>query len=82
MKDSSASFRVASSSFESAFSNQFPDGGAFLPQLVSAPETGNATMASQRAAGGALVILGIFACGAVAVWAGNKFVKQLRGATA
>lgn len=69
-------------SFADAFANQFPGGGAFRPQLVSAPESGGATLASQRAAAGALAVLGIFACGAVAVWAGNKYVRQMKGATA
>ncbi len=69
-------------SFADAFATQFPSGGTFLPQVVSSPESGGASVASQRAAAGALVVLGIFACGAVAVWAGNKFVKQMRGQTA
>ena len=69
-------------SFSDAYAAQFPSGGAFLPQVVSAPETGGATVASQRAAGGALLVLGIFGCGALAVWAGKKFVEQTRGRTA
>lgn len=69
-------------SFADAFATQFPSGGGFLPRVVSAPESGGATAVSQRAAGGALVVLGIFACGVVAVWAGNKFVRQMRGQTA
>jgi hypothetical protein len=36
-------------------------------------------LASQFPNGG---VLGIFACGAVAFWAGNKYVKQMKGATA
>lgn len=50
-----------------------------LPQVVSAPEEGDAQVVSQRAAAGVLVALGIFACGAVAMWAGNKFVRQMKG---
>ncbi len=64
--------------FADAFANQFPGGDTLLPQVVRAPEQGSATIASQRAAGGALLVLGIFACGAVAVWAGKKFVEQTR----
>lgn len=69
-------------SFADAFADQFPGGGAFLPQVVSSPESGSATIASHRAAAGALVVLGIFACVSVSVWAGNKFVRQMRGETA
>jgi hypothetical protein len=68
--------------FTDAFAAQFPGGDALLPQVVSAPEQGSATVASQRAAGGALLVLGIFGCGVIAVWAGKKFVEQMRGQTA
>jgi len=69
-------------SFSDAFANQFPGSDALLPRVVAAPESGGAAIANQRAAGGALVVLGIFACGAVAVWAGKRFVQQMRGQSA
>lgn len=52
------------------------------PQVVSAPEEGDAQLISQRAAAGVVVALGIFACGAVAMWAGNEFVRQMKGLSA
>lgn len=64
-------------SFADAFTSQFPSGGV-TPKLVAAPETTSPAVA-QRAAAGALLTLGVFACGAAAVWAGNKLVRQLRG---
>ena len=50
-----------------------------LPQVVSSPAPGDATLLpKQRAALSALTVMGLFAAAAVAVWAGKTAVQNLR----
>lgn len=61
---------------------EFPGGSGAPPRVVDAPESGSAAPVAQRAAGSALAVMGILACGVAAVWAGNKLVRQMRGQSA
>jgi hypothetical protein len=60
--------------FDNAFKAQFPDGGA-LPQVVRAPESGTAIIASESAKSG-LLVLGIVGALAVATWAGYRMTRE------
>ncbi len=70
--------------FDEAFKIQFPGGGAFLPQVVDGPESATDVrmIARQEAAKGALFLIGILACGAVATWAGYRYMRSAQGAPA
>lgn len=70
--------------FAEAFKQQFPGGGAFLPQVVDGPEAASNVrlVAQQEAAKSALMVLGILGCGALAAWCGYRLTRSAQGAPA
>lgn len=68
--------------FEVAFKQQFPNGGAFLPNVVSSPEqTGDDVrlVAQREAAKSALTMLAAIGCLAVAGYAGYRATRAAQG---
>lgn len=79
----SASDRGApQSTFEAAFDAQFPSGGQARPQVVAAPESGQASVAAEQGAKSALMMLAVLGLGAAAGYAGYKAMRSLRRQTA
>jgi hypothetical protein len=65
--------------FSDALATQFPTGGQFLPQVVTAPTSDAQAMAQRQGAKSALTMLAVLGVGAVAVWAGYKATRVVRG---
>lgn len=68
--------------FTDAFGAQFPNGGKFLPRVVSSPEqTGDdvRAIAQREAAKSALTVLAILGCLALAGVAGYRATQSMRG---
>lgn len=66
-------------SFNDAFAAAFPSAGKLLPQVVRAPEAGDATAVAAR---NALAVMLVVGAGALAVWGGYRMTQSLRGAHA
>lgn len=70
--------------FANALAAQFPNGGDFLPQVVTGPQGADATrvVAQREAAKSALMMLAVVGLFGVAGYAGYRATRQMQGARA